>query len=110
MGNEFKLERFGKRMPYRTPDGFLNAMEDEVIAKAKAEIASERRRCGLRLRIWAAATGIAAGVALLLTLGLSGGQEAADGFADVERAFAGISQEDQAYVLAVYNDDIFMEE
>lgn len=109
MGNEFKLERVGKRMPYRAPEGFLDTMEDDVIERAKAEMESESRKRGLRLRIWAGAAGIAAGLALLLTLGLSDRSEA-DSYADVERAFASLSQEDQAYMIAVYNSDIFIDD
>ncbi len=37
-------------------------------------------------------------------------KEETDSFSHVERAFANLSQEDQAYLLAVYQEDIFMNE
>ena len=37
-------------------------------------------------------------------------KEETDSFSHVEQAFANLSQEDQAYMLAVYQEDIFMNE
>ena len=37
-------------------------------------------------------------------------KEETDSFSHVERAFANLSQEDQTYLLAVYQEDIFMNE
>ena len=50
---------------------------------------------------------VAASITLLLVLNpFSSGQ--ADGFSKVEQAFAGLSQEDQDYMLEVYQEDIFI--
>ena len=53
---------------------------------------------------------IAASIALLLVFHPFSPKEETDSFSHVERAFANLSQEDQAYLLAVYQEDIFMNE
>ena len=52
----------------------------------------------------------AASIALLLVFHPFSPKEETDSFSHVERAFANLSQEDQAYLLAVYQEDIFMNE
>ena len=53
---------------------------------------------------------VAASIALLLVFHPFSPKEETDNFSHVEQAFANLSQEDQAYMLAVYQEDIFMNE
>ena len=53
---------------------------------------------------------VAASIALLLVFHPFSPKEETDSFSHVEQAFANLSQEDQAYMLAVYQEDIFMNE
>ena len=52
----------------------------------------------------------AASIALLFVFHPFSPKEETDSFSHVEQAFANLSQEDQAYMLAVYQEDIFMNE
>ena len=72
MEKDFDFRQIGKRMPYKTPEGFS--------------------------------------IALLLVFSPLSHKEQTDSLSRVEQAFANLSQEDQAYMLAVYQEDLFMNE
>ena len=63
-----------------------------------------------RLRVFAGAMAVAASIALLFVFHPFSPKEETGSFSHVEQAFANLSQEDQAYMLAVYQEDIFMNE
>ena len=65
------------------------------------------KRCNVN---FAGALAVAASLALLLVLHPFASDEPTDGFTHVEQAFANLSLEDQAYMLEIYQDDIFMNE
>ena len=68
------------------------------------------RHSVFRLRVFAGAMAVAASIALLFVFHPFSPKEETDSFSHVEQAFANLSQEDQAYMLAVYQEDIFMNE
>lgn len=110
MEKEFDFNQVGKRMPYKVPNGFFDSMEAGVwaeIGRKPAVVAHRNRR---RWRITAAALAVAASVALLLVLHPFAPDKPQYGFATVEQAFANLSLDDQAYMLEVYQEDIFMDE
>ncbi|MCS3018606.1 hypothetical protein NXU95_21775 [Phocaeicola vulgatus] len=37
MEKEFDFKNIGKRMPYRTPDGFFGKMQKQVLERTQAE-------------------------------------------------------------------------
>ena len=108
MEKEFDFNRIGKRMPYTTPEGFFNKMEADIWERSQHESLKPARRETSRLRaVLIGTAAVAASITLLLLLNpFSSGQ--ADGFSKVEQAFAGLSQEDQDYMLEVYQEDIFI--
>nr|WP_320947844.1 hypothetical protein [Bacteroides intestinalis] len=110
MEKEFDFDRIGKRMPYKTPEGFLDDMEVNVWKEVQKELPGTPKRKTFRLRVFAGAVAVAASIALLLVLHPFSPKEQTDSFSRVEQAFANLSQEDQAYMLAVYQEDIFMNE
>ena len=111
MGKEFDFNRIGKRMPYKTPEGFLDEMEATVWREVQDELPNaQHKRKTFRLRVFAGDTAIAGSIALLLVFHPFYLKEETDSFSHVEQAFANLSQEDQAYMLAVYQEDIFMNE
>ncbi len=110
MQKDFDFDRIGKRMPYKTPEDFFNKLEADVWQEVQGELPQMHKRKALCLRILAGAVAIAASVALLLVFSPFPHEETAIGFSQVEQAFANLSQEDQAYMLAVYQEDIFMNE
>lgn len=110
MEKEFDFNRIGKRMPYKTPEGFLNEMEVNVWREVQNEFPKTHKRKTFRLRVFAGGMAVAASIALLLVFKPFSPKEQTDSFLKVEQAFASLSQEDQAYMLAVYQEDIFMNE
>ena len=111
MEKEFDFNRIGKRMPYKTPEGFLDEMEANVWREVQDELPKvHHKRKTFRLRVFAGAMTVAASIALLLVFHPFSLKEETDSFSHVEQAFANLSQEDQAYMLAVYQEDIFMNE
>lgn len=111
MDKDFDFDRIGKRMPYETPEGFFDEMEANVWQEVqRTSFAFAKRKPHHRLRIVAGALAVAASVALVLVLRPHVFGEPADGLAKVEQAFADLCREDQAYLLDVYQEDIFMNE
>ena len=109
MGKDFDFDQVGKRMPYKTPEGFLDEMETNIWKELQGGLPQTRKRKTYRLHIFAASLAVAASIALVLVLSPAVRKEQ-DSFSKVERAFAGLSQEDQEYMLEIYQDDIFMNE
>ena len=110
MEKEFDFNRIGKRMPYKTPEGFLDEMEANVWKEVQHEFPKTHKRKTFRQRVFAGAMAVAASIALLFVFHPFSPKEETDSFSHVEQAFANLSQEDQAYMLAVYQEDIFMNE
>ena len=110
MEKNFDFERIGKRMPYKTPEGFFDEMEANIWKEAQSGLRQTHKRKPYRLRILAGAMAVAASIALLVVFNTFSPEKQADGFSNVEQAFGRLSQEDQAYMLAVYQEDIFMNE
>ena len=60
MEKEFDIKNIGKQMPYRTPDGFFDRMQEQVSARTKVE----KHKKQLRMRLVIAATLAAAAMVL----------------------------------------------
>lgn len=98
----------GKRMPYRVPPGFFERLELQV----RAEVARRRTMRLARRRIaWGGLTVAAVVAALCFLVGRPAVRvpAPADGLADIEQAFARLSAEDQAFVIEMYSDDVFLQ-
>lgn len=110
MENNFDFNRLGKRMPYRTPEGFLDEMEANIwkeVQGGRLQAPGVKTR---RLRIFTVSLTVAASIALLFVFSPVSHKEPPDSFSKVEQAFASLSQEDQAYILDVYEKDLFLHE
>lgn len=115
---KFDFDQVGKRMPYSTPEGFFKEMEANVLNAVKGEtpqpvrIAPKKRP--LMKVIWSAAVAVAASVAVLLVLNIdfsassSQPSQVNNGIQEVDQAFAQLSSADQAYLLSVYQEDVFL--
>ena len=115
---KFDFSKVGKRMPYSTPEGFFKEMEANILEQVKndkpapARIQTKKRP---QIRgIWAAAMAVAASVAVLLVLNIdfsassSQPSQVNNGIQEVDQAFAQLSSADQAYLLSVYQEDVFL--
>ena len=84
---------------------------EETSQAHKIELKPKRRIN--RLRIFVGALSIAASIALVLILYPKHSQtpqQQVDGLAQVEKAFSNLSPDDQAYMLQVYQEDVFINE
>lgn len=123
---EFNLDSLPKRMPYRMPEGTLEAIERNVMLRLDNEKADGRRpdvaasptaatpratrTISLRWRRlteWTVSA--AAAVAAVFVLGLRPASVASSTEADVEAAFANLCDDDQDFLIALYQDDPFMD-
>ena len=118
---KFDFGKVGKRMPYSTPEGFFKEMEANILEQVKDDkpkpVRIEPKKRPLMKVIWAAAMAAAASVALLLILNIdfaaphsSLPSQADNGIQAVDQAFAQLSSADQAYLLNVYQEDVFLDE
>ena len=125
--NDFgKTEKFdfgmvGKRMPYSIPDDFFTEMEANILEQVKDDkpkpVRIQPKKRPLMKVIWAAAMAVAASVAVLLILHIdfaaphsSLPSQADNEMQAVDQAFAQLSSADQAYLLSVYQEDVFLDE
>ena len=118
---KFSFDQVGKRMPYSTPEGFFKEMEANILEQVKDDkpkpVRIQPKKRPLMKVIWAAAMAVAASVAVLLILNIdfaaphsSLPSQADNGMQAVDQAFAQLSSADQAYLLNVYQEDVFLDE
>ena len=111
----FDFERIGKRMPYNVPDGFFDQLEADVMQEIKAETAQPMRRKKARTVKIAirSAIAVAAAIALFFVMRTTLPQSdpvlaSADDYASVELAFNNLSTDDQNFLIAVYEDEDYI--
>ena len=118
---KFDFSKVGKRMPYSTPDDFFKDMEANILEQVKDDkpkpVRIQPKKRPLMKVIWAAAMAVAASVAVLLILHIdfaaphsSLPSQADNEMQAVDQAFAQLSSADQAYLLNVYQEDVFLDE
>ena len=118
---KFDFGKVGKRMPYSTPDDFFKDMEANILERVKDDkpkpVGIQPKKRPLMKVIWAAAMAVAASVAVLLILHIdfaaphsSLPSQADNEMQAVDQAFAQLSPADQAYLLNVYQEDVFLDE
>lgn len=118
---KFDFDQVGKRMPYSTPEGFFKEMEANILEQVKDDkqvpVRRQPKKRPLMKVIWTAAMAVAASVAVLLVLNIdfmaphsSLLSQADNEMQAVDQAFAQLSSADQAYLLNVYQEDVFLDE
>ena len=115
---KFDFDQVGKRMPYSTPEGFFKEMEANILEQVKDDkqvpVRRQLKKQPLMKVIWTAAIAVAASVAVLLVLNIdfsassSQPSQVNNGIQEVDKAFAQLSSADQAYLLSVYQEDVFL--
>ena len=115
---KFDFDQVGKRMPYSTPEGFFKEMEANILEQVKDDkqvpVRRQLKKRPLMKVIWTAAMAVAASVAVLLVLNIdfsassSQPSQVNNGIQEVDKAFAQLSSADQAYLLSVYQEDVFL--
>lgn len=116
---KFDFDKVGKRMPYSTPEGFFKEMEANILEAVKNDTPKpdkiERKKRPLMRVMWTAMLAVAVSVAVLLVLHIdfSAPHSSQPSQTDrelqaVDQAFAQLSAADQAYLLDVYQEDVFL--
>lgn len=115
MKRDFNFENIGKRMPYSTPEGFFDELEENIWrevgkpATATADTQPARKRRNMRT-LTKVVLGMTAAAALLAAMNLNLYKADAATSADIEEAFSQLSADDQEFILSVYQDDVFFNE
>lgn len=109
MNKDFDFDKVGKRMPYQVPDSFFAQLESNVMQEVKSEVAVAKK---LRFRriTWGTIIGAATAVALLVTVNLKSTTVNEYSAEAVNQAFSQLQPVDQAYLLEVYDEDVFLNE
>ena len=116
---KFNFDQVGKRMPYSTPDDFFKDMEANILEQVKDDkpkpVRIQPKKRPLMKVIWAAAMAASVAVLLILHIDFAAPHSSLPSQADnemqaVDQAFAQLSPADQAYLLNVYQEDVFLDE
>lgn len=116
---KFDFDKVGKRMPYSTPEDFFKDMETNILEAVKNDtpkpVKVEHKKRPLMRVMWTAMLAVAASVAVLLVLHIdfsaphpSYPSQTEQELQAVDQAFAQLSAADQAYLLDVYQEDVFL--
>ena len=116
---KFDFDKVGKRMPYSTPEDFFKDMETNILEAVKNDtpkpVKIEHKKRPLMRVMWTAMLTVAASVAVLLVLHIdfsaphsSHPSQTEQELQAVDQAFAQLSAADQAYLLDVYQEDVFL--
>ena len=109
MEERFDFNRMGKRMPYTAPEGFLTEIEKNVWEIVKSEVMPKSKH-NYRLLYTVLGGVIAASLAILIVFSLISDSPDTSDFAKIEQAFSDLSSMDQAYLLTVFQNDLFINE
>lgn len=131
MNKDFDFDHIGKRTPYTTPDGFFDELEDDIWKEVKGDFQKEendasrdedgnavvmptkpqaqRKPTKLRLLV-RSAIAVAASIALVLVIGMNFSKTDTATINDVDQAFSQLTTDDQAYLLNIYQEDVFLDE
>ena len=114
MEKTFDFENIGKRMPYTAPDDFFTKLEESVMDEVKVEkseataLPERNKTVIIAIRSLLA---IAAAVALFFVVQptlTKNDTISADDYASVELAFNNLSSDDQDFLVAVYENEEFI--
>ena len=116
MDKNFDFNQVGKRMPYSTSDDFFAKMQSDILdaiqdmPQKNTKIKTNRRT--VRKWLWPVSLSAAAAVVAMFVINIHflapNTPTASSDIQDVEQAFAQLSEGDQAYILDVYQDDVFI--
>ena len=116
MDKNFDFNQVGKRMPYSTPDDFFAKMQSNILdavqdmPQKNMKIKTNRRT--VRKWLWPVSLSAAAAVVAMFVINIHflapNTPTASSDIQDVEQAFAQLSECDQAYIVDVYQDDVFI--
>ncbi len=122
MNKEFDFDEVGKRMPYTTPDGFFDKLEEDIWKEIKSDclekaddkpvmsVTRQRRLNPFKSRsLMRSVIAVAAFIALVLVFSIDFPNQSPATINDVDQAFSQLITDDQDYLLDIYQDDVFIQ-
>ena len=120
-------EKLNKRLPYSGPDGFFDVMEDNVMAKIKADaginVGGDKADTQMRDKQYRKTTkhtrtislsilAMAASLLLLFTIFSQSTKtvQQTNGMESIDKAFSQLNTDDQAFLMEIYDDDMFLDD
>lgn len=120
-------EKLNKRLPYSVPDGFFDVMEANVMAKIKADaginVGDDKADTQMRDKQYRKTTthtrtislsilAVAASLLLLFTIFSQSTKTAqqTNGMESIDKAFSQLNTDDQAFLMEIYDDDMFLDD
>lgn len=120
-------EKLNKRLPYSVPDGFFDVMEANVMAKIKADaginVGGDKADTQMRDKQYRKTTthtrtislsilAMAASLLLLFTIFSQSTKTAQQtkSMESIDMAFSQLNTDDQAFLMEIYDDDMFMDD
>lgn len=120
-------EKLNKRLPYSVPDGFFDVMEANVMAKIKADaginVGGDKADTQMRDKQYRKTTthtrtislsilAMAASLLLLFTIFSQSTKtvQQTNGMESIDKAFSQLNTDDQAFLMEIYNDDMFLDD
>ena len=120
-------EKLNKRLPYSVPDGFFDVMEDNVMAKIKADaginVGGDKADTQMRDKQYRKTTthtrtislsilAMAASLLLLFTIFSQSTKTAqqTNGMESIDMAFSQLNTDDQAFLMEIYDDDMLLDD
>lgn len=120
-------EKLNKRLPYSVPDGFFDVMEANVMAKIKADaginVGGDKADTQMRDKQYRKTTkhtrtislsilAMAASLLLLFTIFSQSTKTAqqTNGMESIDKAFSQLNTNDQAFLMEIYDDDMFLDD
>ena len=120
-------EKLNKRLPYSVPDGFFDVMEANVMAKIKADaginVGGDKADTQMRDKQYRKTTthtrtislsilAMAASLLLLFTIFSQSTKtvQQTNGMESIDKAFSQLNTDDQACLMEIYDDDMFLDD
>lgn len=120
-------EKLNKRLPYSVPDGFFDVMEANVMAKIKADaginVGGDKADTQMRDKQYRKTTthtrtislsilAMAASLLLLFTIFSQSTKtvQQTNGMESIDKAFSQLNTNDQAFLMEIYDDDMFLDD
>lgn len=116
MDKNFDFNQVGKRMPYSTPDDFFAKMQSNILDAVQDSTPKnmdyKANKRHVRKMLWPVSLSAAAAVAAMFVINMHffapKPSAASNDIQEVEQAFVQLSENDQTYILDVYQDDVFL--
>lgn len=119
--------KLNKRLPYSVPDGFFDVMEDNVMAKIKADaginVGGDKADTQMRDKQYRKTTthtrtislsilAMAASLLLLFTIFSQSTKtvQQTNGMESIDMAFSQLNTDDQAFLMEIYDDDMLLDD